>query len=130
MEASVVAQVAGSGSGTGSMSGSTGPLSGTQLERDIVRLTRIPTTIADLAVLTHHSRREIEEAVETLRLRGEPIVGGNDGLRLTEDPAELAAYLEARRRRTAHIHRGTMRLRSTLRRMRERSDLTLFGDAA
>lgn len=89
-----------------------------------------PATIDDLRLMIHVSRREVEEAVESLRLKGEPIIGGTDGLRITEDPDELAAYLEARRRRAAQIHRGTMRLRSTLRRMREARDLTLFGDVA
>lgn len=101
----------------------------TPLEREVIRLTRIPTTIADLATLTGHSRREIEEAVEVLRLRGEPIIGGNEGLKLTESADALGVYLEVRRRRAAQIHRGTMALRRTLRRMRERDDLTLWGAA-
>lgn len=113
-------------SGSGSVGG---PLSGTP--REVLRLLRTTgSTIDELRLILRVPRREIEGAVEELRLRGEPIVGGPEGLRLTEDPAELERYLEARRRRTAHIHRGTMRLRSTLRRMRERGDLTLFGEAA
>lgn len=88
-----------------------------------------PATIADLGLMIGVSRREVEEAVESLRLSGEPIIAGNDGLRLTENPDELAVYLDARRRRAAQIHRGTMRLRSTLRRMRESTALTLW-DAA
>lgn len=84
-----------------------------------------PATIDELRLMIHCSRREVEEAVESLRLAGEPIIGGTNGLRITEDPDELAAYLEGRRRRTATIHRGTMRLRSTLRHMREAQDLTL-----
>ena len=120
MKASVATQ-AGGGSG--------GPLSGTPW--DVLLLLRgAPSTIDDLRLILRVPRREIEGAVEELRLRGEPIVGGSEGLRLTEDPAVLADYLEARRRRTAHIHRGTMRLRTTLRRMRERADLTLWEDVA
>jgi hypothetical protein len=88
------------------------------LAADILRLTRIPTTIAELCILTGAGRRDVEACVEELRLRGEPIVAGAAGLWLTEDPAELASYLERRRRRAAQIHRGTMRLRSTLRRSR------------
>ena len=93
-----------------------------------------PATIADLALMIGVSRREIEEAVESLRLQGEPIIAGNDGLRLTEDPDELAKYVEARRRRLVSVYKGTRALRSTLRHMKEAQDeaagLTLFGDMA
>lgn len=106
----------------------------TGVEHEVLHWLRIaPATIDDLRLMISDaggSRRVIEEAVESLRLAGEPIIGGNDGLRLTENPDELAKYLEARRRRAAQIHRGTMRLRSTLRRMRHGSQETLFGDAA
>lgn len=101
----------------------------TQLEADVLRLLRISTTIAELAVLLDVPRRVIEETVEALRLRGEPIVGGNDGLRLTEDPDVLEPYIEARRRRMASIYLGSRALRTTLRRMRERADLTLWDVA-
>lgn len=76
-----------------------------------------PITLGEIARLPGMTRREAEAAVEELRLEGEPIVGGNDGLRLTNDPDELAKYLEGRRRRAASIHRGTMSMRRTLRRM-------------
>lgn len=101
----------------------------TPLERDVLRLLRISTTIADLALLCAVPRRSVEEAVESLRLRGEPIVGGNAGLWLTEDPDELAAYIEARRRRLVSIYAGNRALRRTLRHMREARDLT-FWDLA
>lgn len=82
----------------------------------------------------HTTRRDVEEAVESLRLAGEPIVGGNDGLRLTENPDELERYLNGRRRRMASIYLGSRSLRATLRHMREVQDeeagLTLFGDVA
>lgn len=81
-----------------------------------------PATIADLALMIHCSRREVEEAVESLRLSGEPIIAGNDGLRLTENPDELAAYVEARRRRAVSIYLGTRALRRTAARMREVRD--------
>jgi hypothetical protein len=67
-------------------------------------------------------------------LKGEPIVGGNEGLRLTEDPDELARYVEARRRRLVSIYRGNRRLRQTVRHMREAQaeadGLTLWRGAA
>jgi hypothetical protein len=93
-----------------------------------------PATIDDLRLMLRVSRREVEEAVESLRLAGEPIVASNDGLRLTENPDELAAYVEARRRRAVSIYLGTRALRRTTARMREVQDeqngLTLFGDVA
>jgi hypothetical protein len=87
-----------------------------------------PRTIAAVAHMAGLSRRDTEAAVEALRLAGEPIIGGSGGLRLTADPAELAAYVDARRRRLASIYRGCRSLRRTTRRMQERRDLTLFGD--
>lgn len=116
-----VAQVA----GEVSMSGA----SPAPLERDVLRLLRIRSTIADLAILCGVPRRDIEATVETLRLRGEPIVAGGDGLWITEDAAELEQYVEARRRRIASIYLGNRSLRRTARRMREASDLTLWDVA-
>ena len=85
-------------------------------------------TIDELARRMGCPRRTVENAIENLRLSGEPIIAGNEGVRLTDNPRELGEYVEARRRRAAEIHRGTMRLRTTLRRM-EQGDLTLWGAA-
>lgn len=87
-------------------------------------------TIADLGIVLHLSRRDVEAAVETLRLGGTPLIAGGDGVKLTNSPIELEAYIGGRRLRTAAIHRGTMALRSTLRRMKYGNQETLFGDAA
>lgn len=77
-----------------------------------------PMTIDDVARTLGMTRRDVESAVQELRLRGEPIIDvGRNGLALTSDPDELAAYLEKRRRRTATVHRGTMSMRRTLRQM-------------
>lgn len=89
-----------------------------------------PVTIRDLATFCAVSRRDVEAAVEELRLAGEPIVADNDGLRLTNDYLELEAYIEARRRRIASIYMGNRALRTTARRMREREELTLWKDVA
>lgn len=90
-------------------------------------------TIAELAARLHWPRRAVENAIEHLRLEGTPIVASNAGVRISTDPDELADYLEGRRRRAGEIHRGTMRLRSTLRRMKEAADakarLTLWDVA-
>lgn len=75
-------------------------------------------TLSDLGIVLGIPRREVESAVEVLRLGGTPVIGGNEGVKLTAEPRELEAYLAQRRYRTAAIHRGTMRLRSTLRRMK------------
>jgi biotin operon repressor len=104
------------------------------VESDVLLLLSSPTagdyTIDDLRRALRVTRRDIEAAVESLRLAGQPIIAGNDGLRLTEDPAELAAYVEARRRRLVSIYKGNRSLRQTVRRLQEQRDLTLFGDAA
>ena len=102
----------------------------TPLEADVLRLCRTtPTTIYEITVLTGASRRDVESTVEALRLRGEPIIAGNDGLFLCEDPDRLSEYIAARRRRMLSEWKGTVSLRRTLRRMRERDELTLWGAA-
>jgi len=81
-----------------------------------------PVTIDDIARLSFLSRRECEKAIEELRLAGEPIVAGNDGLRLVEDPDLLEKYVQARRRRMLSEWKGTQSLKRTLRAMREAQD--------
>ena len=76
------------------------------------------STIADLARWCIVPRRLIEEAVENLRLAGHPIIGDAHGLHLAKDADELAAYIEARRRRLVTVYAGTRALRGALRRMR------------
>lgn len=87
-------------------------------------------TIGDLSVVLSVPRRDIEAAVEGLRLHGAPVIAGGDGVKLTDSVTELDAYIAGRRMRTAAIHRGTMALRSTLRRMKHGSQTTLWTDAA
>lgn len=103
--------------------GRTGGVSMSDAPAGLLRwLRQGPVTIADLTLLLGVSRREVEALVEDARLRGEPIVGGNDGLRLTENPDELERYIDARRRRIASIYLGNRALRVTARRMREAQD--------
>jgi len=94
-----------------------------------LRYRSMSITMSQLARTVGCSRREAEAAIETLRLQGQPIVADNAGLRLTNDPVELQAYLEARRRRLVSQYKGTRALRRALRRLKERTDLTLFGAA-
>jgi hypothetical protein len=84
-------------------------------------------TIEDLRRLALCSRRDIEAAIETLRLEGHPIIADAHGVRLTNDPDELARYLEARRRRLVSQYKGTRALRLALRRLRR--DPTLWDVA-
>jgi hypothetical protein len=108
-----------------------GVMSASPTALDVLRLLRMTSsTIDELRLILRVPRREIEGAVEELRLRGEPIVGGSEGLRLTEDPAELEKYVEARRRRLVTIYAGTRALRRTLRYMQMERDLTLWEDVA
>lgn len=107
----------------------------TPLEQQVIWMLRgAPYTLGALASHLRVPRRSVEEAVQSLRLKGEPIVGGNDGLRLVTDPAELDAYIAARRRRGVSEYLGTRALRQTARRLKEAQDadegLTLFGTAA
>lgn len=74
-------------------------------------------TIAELAGRCGTPRREIEAAVERLRLAGEPIVAGPDGIRYTTDVGEIRAYAKGRRSRLASIARGTRELLKTARRL-------------
>lgn len=87
-------------------------------------------TLDEIARQLGVPRREVEQLVEGWRLAGKPIVAGARGVRWTDDPDELAAYLDARRRRLVSIYAGNRALRVTLRRMREREDLTLWSDVA
>ena len=87
-------------------------------------------TLGDLAAILRVPRRDVEAAVEALRLHGAPVIAGGEGVKLTTSDAELDHYIQGRRMRTAAIHRGTRALRSTLRRMRYGSQETLWSDVA
>ena len=101
-------------------------------EQAVLRVLVFPEdwhTLDQVGRQTRLARRDVEAAIETLRLEGQPIVGGPRGVKLTSDPEELGAYVEARRRRMASIYLGSRALRRTARRMKERTDLTLWGAA-
>ena len=91
-------------------------------------------TIDEIARRLKWPRRAVENHIEILRLEGEPIIAGDQGVRLTTDPNELREYAQGRRRRLVSIAKGTRKLLSTARRMQEAKDaedhLTLFGGAA
>lgn len=66
----------------------------------------------------HLSRREVEQAIQQLRLDGKPIASGPDGVWLTNDPADLWATYSGLRGRIASQSATAWAVRRTLRRMR------------
>lgn len=68
---------------------------------------------ADLRV----PRRLIEDSIERLRLEYQPIIGGNQGVRLSDSPTEVRAYADDRNRRLVQIAKGTRALKTAARRM-------------
>lgn len=89
-------------------------------------------TINSLARWQDLPRRLIEEAVENLRLSGEPIIGDAHGLHLARNADELAGYVAAYDRRLRSMFQTRSGLRRTLRKMREREahvePLGLWGE--
>lgn len=74
-------------------------------------------TLAEIAQRTGLPRRAVEEAIEALRLQGEPIIASAHGVRLSSDAAEIRAYARGRRSRLASIAKGTRSLLRTARRL-------------
>lgn len=74
-------------------------------------------TLSGLAWGLEIPRRTAEEAIESLRLSGEPIIGGNDGVRYTTDPALIRDYVRRRRARTLTVAMGTRRMAQTAARL-------------
>jgi biotin operon repressor len=94
----------------------------TLTERVLSRLTDGRWRLLDgIAAELGVSRREAEAAIEELRLSGEPIIGGDRGVRLTDDPLELREYVQSRRHRALAIAKGTRQLRHTVNRLEGRA---------
>lgn len=66
----------------------------------------------------HLSRREVEQAVQQLRLDGIGVCSGPDGIWLSHDPVDVADTLQHLRGRLVNQYRTYLALRRTLRRMR------------
>lgn len=101
--------------------------------RTIERYGPIPTS--DIAWLTIMSRREVEEAVQALRLAGRPIIAGAAGLSLAQTSDEVRAWLDSNDGRI----RSMLATRRAMKRARRMLALTeqsyspesgFFGDAA
>lgn len=97
----------------------------TPLERAVLEeLTATPATLDELARWTSESRRSVEEAIQALRLRGEPILADGRGVWLSTDPDEIRRVVRARRRRELSIARVTRALDNTANRL-QREQLSL-----
>jgi hypothetical protein len=75
-------------------------------------------TYADLADDYGTTPRAVQAEVQERRLAGEPIASSEDGVWLTDDPAELLATFDALRRRVTSQMRTAWAVRSTARRLR------------
>lgn len=73
-------------------------------------------TISQIAEDMEVSRRAVEQAIETLRLTGSPIISCAQGIYLSTDAQELDAAVDALRRRAIHQLVGARALRATARR--------------
>jgi len=92
----------------------------------LAMLKRGPLTLAELAQANHLPRRAVEEAVQALRLAGEPIVSDGNGIRYSTDAAEVAACAKALRRRYISQAITARALRRTARRLESAGELTLW----
>jgi predicted DNA-binding transcriptional regulator YafY len=88
-----------------------------------------PVTISQIAEDMKVSRRQVEKAIEQLRLEGSPVCTGSPGVWLSTDARELYAHADALHVRAARIHKGAEALRATARR-HERVQQTTIWDAA
>lgn len=90
-----------------------------------------PRTLAALAFITGLKRREVEAAVQSLRLRGEPIVSDGEGVRLARDSEDALRCAQRLRRRAIGQLVTARALREAGKRMalaeEERDRLTLWA---
>lgn len=84
---------------------------------------RRPITQADLAFGLDIPVRAVQEAIESLRLAGHPILSSGDGMRLSADPDEVAACADALHSRAVTQMETASKLARTAARMREPATL-------
>lgn len=72
---------------------------------------------ADIAFVLRLSIRQVQSALQQLRLEGKPILSDGDGIRLAQTADEARACAEALRRRLISQYRTYRALRATARRM-------------
>lgn len=87
---------------------------------------QMPVTLRDLAMWTHLPRRDVEAAVQALRLSGQPIVSSAEGIRLSSDPDEVRECATALRRRLTSQAITARAMLRTARRMTDEKALTLW----
>jgi biotin operon repressor len=98
---------------------------------DVLRYLKAPAnrgvswTLAELAAIFRLPRRSVEQAVQALRQQGEPIVSDGNGIRWTDDPAEVRACADALRRRYISQAITARALKRTARRLESARELTL-----
>jgi len=88
-------------------------------------------TIRELAIILAVSRREVEEAIQSLRLQGNPIATGQRGVKLANSAAELAESNRSLHHRLKAQYQTLRAQRRAEARLRERetSQPTLWGAA-
>jgi biotin operon repressor len=85
-----------------------------------------PVTIADIARDLGLPRREVEQAIQSLRLQGNPIATGQDGVRLARTADELAESNRSLHHRLVQQYQTLRAQRRAEARLRAgESDLTL-----
>lgn len=89
-------------------------------------------SIGSLAERLYLSRRQVEQAVQTLRLQGVAVASGRAGVWITDDPVDLWATYSGLRRRVISQMQTVWAVRKTARRLRDKSYVqeTLFDPAA
>jgi biotin operon repressor len=92
-------------------------------------LTGQPATLEDLATWTASPRRLVEDAVQALRLAGQPILADGRGVWLSADPEEIRRVVRSRRRRELSIARVTRALMQTANRL-EHTEQPLWQEVA
>lgn len=99
----------------------------TQAEAGVLRwVGPKPLTLDRLALILKVPRREVEQAVQSLRLAGHPIVSSGDGIRLSDDPDEVEACARRLMGRLRSQRLTAVAMRRTARRLREPA--VLFPD--
>jgi biotin operon repressor len=91
-------------------------------ERVLRLLTNADTTQADMAFVLGLSIRQVQSALQQLRLAGHPILSNGDGIRLAQTADEALACAAALRKRALHQWVTARALRRTGRAMRVRED--------
>lgn len=92
------------------------------IEGVLALLSHEPRTIGEVTSALQISRREVEASIQELRLRGEPVMSGSDGIWLGVNSKEVQAGAEALRRRIVQQALTQRALRSTARRMAVEED--------